>query len=237
MKVRLFIFLVGVLIAECALSQQKFESALQELLEKPDYQHASAGIHIIDLKDGKEVYGYNSEMLMIPASTMKLVTSAAALEMLGPDYRFQTRIGYTGNNVDGTLNGDLVILGGGDPALGSEYFMDHYFHPHFMDVWAEKIKSAGIANVKGDLILDLSVYDSEKIPSTWIWEDMGNYYGAGASALTVYDNLFRITFRSPPLPGQLTEITAIYPKVPGLEFQNEVLSPNINRDRAYVFGS
>jgi len=237
MKVRLFIFLVGVLIAECALSQQKFESALQELLEKPDYQHASAGIHIIDLKDGKEVYGYNSEMLMIPASTMKLVTSAAALEMLGPDYRFQTRIGYTGNIVDGTLNGDLVILGGGDPALGSEYFMDHYFHPHFMDVWAEKIKSAGIANVKGDLILDLSVYDSEKIPSTWIWEDMGNYYGAGASALTVYDNLFRITFRSPPLPGQLTEITAIYPKVPGLEFQNEVLSSNINRDRAYVFGS
>ena len=237
MKVRIFIFFAAVLIIQSATSQDSFETALQNLLERPDYQHASVGIHIIDLNNEKEVFGYNSEMLMIPASTMKLVTSAAALEMLGPDYRFQTKIGYTGNIVDGTLNGDLVILGGGDPAMGSEYFMDHYFHPHFLDVWAEKIKSAGINNVKGDLILDLSVYDSKKIPSTWIWEDMGNYYGAGASALTVYDNLYRITFRSEQLPGQLTEITAIYPKVPGLEFQNEVFSSNINRDRAYVFGS
>ena len=237
MKVRIFIFFAAVLIVQSATSQDNFETALQKLLEKPEYQHATAGIHVIDLSDGKELFGFNSDKLLIPASTMKLVTSSAAIEMLGPDYRFQTKIGFKGEIIDGTLTGDLIIIGGGDPTLGSEYFMDHYFHPHFLKTWAEKIKSAGIDNVKGDLILDLSVYDSEKIPSTWIWEDMGNYYGAGASALTVYDNLFRVTFRSPRLPDLPTEITAIYPKVPGMEFQNEVFSSNVNRDRAYVFGS
>jgi D-alanyl-D-alanine carboxypeptidase/D-alanyl-D-alanine-endopeptidase (penicillin-binding protein 4) len=237
MKVRLFALLTAILVSHCGNSQQRFENALQTLLEQPEYQHASAGIHIIDLESGEELYSFNSEKLLIPASAMKLVTSAAALKILGPDYRFETKIGYTGKIVDGTLKGDLVIVGGGDPALGSEYFMDHYFHPHFLHTWSQKIKAAGIQNVEGNLILDMSVYETEKIPSTWIWEDLGNYYGAGTSALSVYDNLFRITFRSPQEAGQPAEIIAIYPKVSGLDFQNEVLSSNINRDRAYVFGS
>lgn len=237
MKIRIFIFFAAALITQCATSQSKFNIALQELLEKPEYKHATVGIHIINLESGNELYRFNSDKLMIPASTMKLVTSAAALKILGPDYRFQTKIGYTGNITNLTLEGDLVIIGGGDPALGSHYFMDHYFHPHFLDSWVQQIKSAGIKNVKGNLFLDVSFYDTEKIPSTWVWEDMGNYYGAGASALSVYDNLFRITFRSPALPDQPTEITAIYPRVPGISFQNEVLSSNVNRDRAYVFGS
>lgn len=237
MKLRIINFLAAVLMVQFAASQQNFETTLQKLLEKPEYKHASVGIHVVDLSDGKGLIGFNSDKLLIPASTMKLVTSASALKILGPEYRFQTKIGYTGDIIDGNLNGDLVIVGGGDPALGSEYFMDHYFHPHFLDRWAQQIKSAGIKNVEGDLILDLSVYDTERIPSTWIWEDMGNYYGAGPSALTVYDNLFRITFQSPRLPGLPTKITAIYPKVPGIEFQNKVISSNVNRDRAYVFGS
>jgi D-alanyl-D-alanine carboxypeptidase/D-alanyl-D-alanine-endopeptidase (penicillin-binding protein 4) len=221
----------------CSSAQSGFEESVQSLLAQQNYKHASAGIHIIDLSSGEEVYALNSEKLMIPASTMKLVTSAAALQVLGPDYRFQTKIGYTGEIVDGTLHGDMVIIGGGDPALGSEYFMNHYFQPNFLQTWAMQVKAAGINRVEGNLVLDGSLYDSEKVPSTWIWEDMGNYYGAGASALTAYDNLFRITFRSPRQPDQPTEIVAVYPKVPELTFKNEVLSSNINSDRAYVFGS
>ncbi|MGM0621097.1 MAG: D-alanyl-D-alanine carboxypeptidase/D-alanyl-D-alanine endopeptidase, partial [Bacteroidota bacterium] len=218
-------------------AQSGIEELIQNLISQENYKHASAGIHIVDLSSGEVVYTLNSDKLMIPASTMKLVTSAAALQILGPDYRFLTKIGYTGEIVDGTLHGDLVVIGGGDPALGSEYFMAHYYQPHFLQSWAEQVKVAGIKRVEGNLVLDGSLYDSEKIPPTWIWEDMGNYYGAGASALTVYDNLFRITFRSPRKANQPTEIVAVYPKVSGLTFKNEVLSSNINRDRAYVFGS
>ena len=85
--------------------------------------------------------------------------------------------------------------------------------------------------------MDGSVYDSEKVPSTWIWEDMGNYYGAGANAFTVHDNMFRITFRSPTRPGEETKIIATYPKIDGIHIQNKVLSSNVKRDLAYVYGS
>jgi serine-type D-Ala-D-Ala carboxypeptidase/endopeptidase (penicillin-binding protein 4) len=177
--------------------QPGYEKVVRQMLELPEYKNAQAGIHIAEMETGKVLYELNSDKMMIPASVLKLVTSAAALEILGPDYRFRTRIGYSGKIENGILKGNLVIIGGGDPALGSEYFRDHYFFPHFLEVWAQRIKAAGIKRVEGNLIMDGSLYDTEKIPPTWIWEDMGNYYGAGASALTVYDNLFRISFRSP----------------------------------------
>jgi len=121
--------------------------------------------------------------------------------------------------------------------LGSEHFKNHNFHPHFLQVWAQKIKSAGIHQINGDLILDGSIYDSEKVPVTWIWEDIGNYYGAGANAFTIYDNLFRITFNSPRKAGKATKITSLYPKIKGLEITNKVVSADNNSDLAYVFGS
>ncbi|SHI62278.1 D-alanyl-D-alanine carboxypeptidase / D-alanyl-D-alanine-endopeptidase (penicillin-binding protein 4) [Tangfeifania diversioriginum] len=237
MKLRIIIFVAVLFFRNWSTAQPGFEELIQNLMAQENYKHATAGIHIVDLSSGEEVYALNSDKLMIPASTMKLVTSAAALQILGPDYRFQTKIGYTGEIVDATLQGDLVVIGGGDPALGSEYFTTHYYQPNFLQSWAEQVNAAGIKRVEGNLVLDGSLYDSEKIPPKWIWEDIANYYGAGASALTAYDNLFRITFRSPRKANQPTEIVAVYPKVGGLTFKNEVLSSNINRDRAFVFGS
>jgi serine-type D-Ala-D-Ala carboxypeptidase/endopeptidase (penicillin-binding protein 4) len=218
-------------------SQPGYEKVVRQMLEKPEYKSAQAGIHISEIESGKVLFELNSGKMMIPASVLKLVTSAAALEILGPDYRFRTRIGYSGRIENGILKGNLIVIGGGDPALGSEYFRNHYFFPHFLEVWAQRIKGAGISRIEGNLILDGSLYDTEKIPPTWIWEDMGNYYGAGASALTIYDNLFRISFSSPREAGKPAEIISMYPLVEGLEWKNEVLSSDINRDLAYVFGS
>ncbi len=220
-----------------AVSAGNPEEYLHQLLTESGFSRMSAGIHVVNTASGEVVAGLNSEKLLIPASTLKLVTTGAALEILGPEYRFKTRIGYSGVLKGGTLKGDLAVIGGGDPALGSEYFRDHYFHPFFLDVWAGKVKAAGIRRIEGGLVLDRSLYTSEKIPPTWTWEDMGNYYGAGTSALSVYDNLFRITFSSPPVAGDTTEIKTVYPPVPGLNIENQVLSSNVNSDRAYVFGS
>lgn len=238
MKIRFFTILVFVLIGFCGFSQNKFDDAVKMLLQQPEYKSASVGICVKDLKSGKTLFGLNAEKLLIPASTMKLITSATALELLGADYRFETKIGYIGETEkNNTLKGDLVVIGGADPVLGSEHFQEHYFNEHFLKVWSQKIKSAGISKVKGDLILDGSVYDSEKIPATWIWEDIGNYYGAGANAFTVYDNLFRIVFKSPRKAGKPTKIISVNPKIEGLEIANEILSADNNSDLAYVFGS
>lgn len=238
MRVPFFTILFFILISFVGFSQQNFEKAVQQLLEKPEYKNASVGIQIVNLNSGESIYGLNNETLLVPASVMKLVTSAAALELLGSDYRFKTKVGYEGTiTKNKTLNGNLILIGGGDPALGSEYFKDNYSEYYFLDNWVQKIKAAGIQKVNGDIILDGSIYDSEKVPDTWIWGDIGNYYGAGSNAFTVYDNMFRITFKSPQKAGQQTEIIATSPKIEGMEITNEVVSSDINSDEAYIFGS
>lgn len=237
MRAWFFIVVILVQFINSGFAQQNFETELNNLLKKPDYESAVVGVHIEDLRSGEVVFDINGNKLLIPASTMKLITSASALEIFGGNYRFKTQIGYSGKIKDERLNGDLILISGGDPTLGSEYFDGNNFNPHFLDVWAEKIKEAGIQQVNGNLILDASIYDTERIPDTWIWEDIGNYYGAGPNALAVYDNLFRIKFSSPKKAGEPTKIISVYPEIEGLEFINEVLSSNVNQDLAYVFGS
>ncbi len=232
----LFIFSI-IFFGTYVQAQSRHEQAFRKFLDQPEYKNAQGGIVLLDAETGYVFYEMNREKLLIPASVLKLITSATALEILGPDYRFKTRMGYTGKVENGILKGDLVVIGGGDPALGSEYFTNHYFVPHFLEDWSGMLKAAGIGRVEGRLLTDNSLYGSERIPPTWIWEDMGNYYGAASSALTVYDNLSRITFQSSPNAGMPTEILSVYPELKGFKWTNEVLSSDIPRDLAYVFGS
>ena len=142
--------------------------------------HASVSLCVADAKTGDILIDYNSGISLTPASVMKVITSAAALELLGPDYTFKTTVGYTGslNKRSGRLKGNIIILGGGDPALGSKYFADHY--EGFIDNWVAEIKKLGIKRIKGRVITDDSYYDYLPVPAKWLWEDEGNYYGAGA---------------------------------------------------------
>ncbi|HYQ56749.1 MAG TPA: D-alanyl-D-alanine carboxypeptidase/D-alanyl-D-alanine-endopeptidase [Draconibacterium sp.] len=235
MQVRYFPFVFLLLTGVHLNAQNSLDSAIKKLLRKPEYKNASVGIMVTEETSGETLYSLNPNKLMIPASTLKLITSGTALELLGADYRFKTRIAYTGAITNEVLDGNLVLIGGADPALGSEYFQKHYFN--FLERWAQIVKDAGIKRINGNLILDASIYDSEKVPATWIWEDIGNYYGAGANAFSIYDNLFRISFRSPATIGGQTQIENIYPHIEGVKIMNEVLAADNNRDNAYVFGS
>ncbi len=168
--------------------------ALQILLADSSMKHSSVSLCILNSGSGETVYEFNALESQIPASVMKLVTTAAALELLGPEYRFHTRIGYTGslNKNTGLLNGDIVITGGGDPSLGSEYFKEHYHD--FLKNWITEIMNLGIKSVDGRVLTDDSRYDYQPVPAKWLWEDAGNYYGAGAYGLSVFDNTFRNSF-------------------------------------------
>jgi D-alanyl-D-alanine carboxypeptidase/D-alanyl-D-alanine-endopeptidase (penicillin-binding protein 4) len=109
----------------CSYSQK---GSLESFLADSSMIHASVSLYIAETDNQEVVLEYNSGRSLTPASVMKLITSAAALELLGPQYTFKTVIGYTGvlNKKTGKLKGDIVIRGGGDPALGSPYFADHY---------------------------------------------------------------------------------------------------------------
>ncbi|KJF43768.1 D-alanyl-D-alanine carboxypeptidase/D-alanyl-D-alanine endopeptidase [Draconibacterium sediminis] len=235
MQVRYFSLLFLLIFSGQILAQNSFKSAIETLLQQEDYKNASVGMNVVDLNSDETVYSLNSEKLLVPASTMKMITSGTALEILGADYRFKTQIAYSGKiDKEGVLDGDLVLIGGADPALGSEYFQDHYFE--FLKNWAKQVKASGIKKVKGNLILDGGIYDTERIPDSWVWGDIGNYYGAGPNAFTVFDNMYRITFSSPKKEGKLTKVIQTYPKIDGLQIDNEVLSADNNSDNAYVFG-
>lgn len=207
---------------------------LDNLNQSEGFKNASISISVSDSKTGESLYKSSPHLSLIPASIMKAVTTATALELLGPDYRFQTSLTYSGKIKNDTLFGNLQIIGGGDPTPGSSYFENDRV---FIDNWINAISKNGIKYISGNIILDETIYDNQIIPGSWVWDDLGNYYGAGASGINVFDNLYKIHFKSDILPNQPTKITGILPEIKDLELINEVNSSDINSDRAYVYGS
>ena len=200
----------------------------------PELANASICISVSDNQTGEMLFTSEPQQSLVPASILKLVTTATALEVFGPDFNFETTLSYSGTIRNDTLFGDLQIIGGGDPTLGSKYFPEYQY---FMAEWVKKIRQKEIKVITGNLILDATIYELQTIPNTWIWEDIGNYYGAGASGISAFDNLYEIHLKSKIEAGKQTEILKIVPEIPNLDLQNEVLSSDLNSDQAYVFGS
>ena len=196
--------------------------------------NASIGITVSDNLTNEKLIESKPQLSLVPASILKTITTATALEVFGPDFRFQTTLSYSGTVRNDTLFGDLQIMGGGDPTLGSKYFPDS--NP-FLEEWVKALQANHVKVITGNLILDATIYEPQMIPNTWIWEDIGNYYGAGASGISIYDNLYEIHLKSESEADQPTQIIRIVPEIPNLELTNEVLSSDLNSDQAYVFGS
>jgi D-alanyl-D-alanine carboxypeptidase/D-alanyl-D-alanine-endopeptidase (penicillin-binding protein 4) len=226
---------VGYLLLVCftASAQKQIEQKFIDAFSQDElFKSASIGIEVCDLKTGEILAEHQSEKSLTPASTQKLVTTAAAIEILGADFQFRTDVFITGRiDNNGVLMGNLVIKGYGDPTLASKYFPKNN---RFISTIYKELKNNGISQINGKLIVDNSYFKSS-IPRTWIWEDIGNYYGAIPHALSYKDNTYTLHFESKEA-GKLTEIKKIDSKQNGITFSNEVLSSTINRDRAYIFG-
>lgn len=227
---RITVVLLFLLLPQLISGQGK---ALELLLADSSMVSSSASICILDMGKGEAVFEYNAGKSLIPASVMKLITTSAAFELLGPEYRFSTGIGYTGylNNRTGRLDGNIIIKGGGDPALGSEYFNDHY--QDFLRNWINEIRKLGIKKIEGKIITDDSRYDYQPLPAKWLWEDAGNYYGAGAYGLSVFNNTFEIHFRTSG-EGSQPVITSINPEICRYDLSNQLIASG-NSDNGYVF--
>jgi len=211
------------------------ERSIETFLSDSSMIHASISLCVADAENGEVMIEYNSGKSLTPASVMKLITSAAALELLGPSYTFKTIIGYTGtlNKHTGALSGDIIIKGGGDPVLGSKYFSDHY--QDFMSRWVSDIKNLGITRIEGRVITDDSYFDFLPVPAKWLWEDAGNYYGAGAFGLSVFDNTYEIHLKESSTGSKL-DITEIIPKECRPEFSNWLTAAGTS-DEGYVFAA
>ncbi|UTW62557.1 D-alanyl-D-alanine carboxypeptidase/D-alanyl-D-alanine-endopeptidase [bacterium SCSIO 12741] len=218
-----------------AVAQENWQTTVDSWMKDPALQHASVGFKIQEIKTGKVWAAHESGQAVIPASVQKLVTTSVALDYLGESRTFQTRLQFSSSAIsDGHLDGDVVLLGGGDPSLGSQY---HKPLDEAVQSWIKVLKDKGVTHVDGSIIARNSLFEPYTVPRTWIWEDMGNYYGAGASGVIVHDNMYKIHFRSPAEIGALTEVVKTEPEIPGLQLQNRVVSAKGNRDNAYVFGA
>ncbi len=150
---------------------------------------------------------------MCPASALKVLTTGAALERLGPGHRFETRLASVARPAaDGALAGDLVIVGGGDPTL---MLAD-------LESMAESLVKDGLKRIDGRIIADAAVFPEHPMNDHWNWGDIGNAYGAGAYGLNVNRNRMTLRFRTGDVVGAPAELLGAVPDAPGFEWHNLV---------------
>ena len=196
-------------------------------------ENANISLMVKELGTNKIVYQFRPNNVTIPASTMKLVTTATALELLGPSFCFQTKLEIDGTlSSTGVLNGNLYIRGGGDPTLGSEKMGD----ADFLNKWVEAVKECGIKKINGQIVTDGTLFDDEGVNPKWTWEDIGNYYAAGAYGISYMDNTFKLVLKSGSV-GTIPEILRTEPELPTLLFENHLKSTEIDSDSAYFYGA
>ena len=159
---------------------------------------------IVSLTRGDTLYASNPGALLLPASTMKLFTAALAFDTFGPDHQFTTSVlsdGAVGE--DGTLNGNLVLRGGGDPGLSSRYYRSPGEGP--MASLARAVAAAGIKRVNGDLVADASAFESKRVPDGWLSRYLEAGYAARVSALSMNENLATVVINA--LPNGRTSVS------------------------------
>ncbi len=198
---------------------EALRQALQRLEQDPLYQHGMVAFSLVNQK-GIPILELNAQKTLTVASVMKAVTTATALAILGEDFKFETKIEYSGTIEDGILKGDIFIRGGGDPTLGSNLMKGATLND-LLTQFTQKIKAKGIQKIEGRIIADESLFSHNLTPEQWIWGDMGNYFGAPAGAINVLDNTYKLFFQ-PTRLGQITNILRTEPEIPNLRFINEV---------------
>lgn len=216
-----------------AMARAKVPLPLMRFLENPYLRGASVSLLVKETGTGQIRYAYDPERLLTPASVLKTVTTATALELLGRDFRFATTLSYDGRLEQGVLNGNLFIRGSGDPTLNS----DELKAPtdSVMLLWLAAIRQAGIKQIKGAVIADESLFDTEGVSMKWLREDLGSDYGQGSYGLNLFDNRFALYLHTHEA-GTRPTIEYSMPDVSFIRFHNYLTAATGATDSAYVVG-
>ena len=235
MPIRLLLLL---LTTATLTAQRSIDQVVRDFAGAQVLGHTLTAVDVRDVSTGRQLASHNAEVSCIPASTQKLITTAAAMDLLSADYRFATRLIASGPVENGVLQGDLIILGGGDPTLGSESMDGSRPLDAVVRQWVAAVRDHGITRVTGAVVGDGSRYGSDGTGRGWAWADLGNYYGAGAYGLNVNENAYELTFTQRPREGSIPPVLSTDPPIPGLTFTNELTSgPRGSGDQAYIFGA
>ena len=246
---RMYSWLMGVVIATIALplAAQTAEPSIQtkhvraeldRIKALPGMKNGQFGFALYDVESGKLLEKERADESLLPASTMKTVTSAAALNILGPDYKFKTVLEHSGTIEGGVLKGNVIIKGGGDPSLGSDRYQWGTDMQSLLTIWVKKLREKGVTRIEGDIIGDATIFEDALTPSTWVWSDIGNYYGAGACGLSFNENSYEVKFLPGKSVGSKAEFIGTNPPMPDIKFVNEMRTGSASSgDNGFVYGA
>ncbi|MEM6264170.1 MAG: D-alanyl-D-alanine carboxypeptidase/D-alanyl-D-alanine-endopeptidase [Bacteroidota bacterium] len=226
-------FLPGTLVAQTQIKQ-----AIANLKADPVLKSANWGVSVVDLATGQEIAQHESQKCLVTASSMKALTTATALWRLGEGFRFETKLVSTGTlQANGTLKGDIWLVGSGDPSLGSARLRPEDGATALLEAWTQSVKQAGIKRITGGVYADIGKFSTLITPRKWGFEDIGNYYGAGAAGVNFMENTYRLDLKPGNKVGAPTTVVRTDPPVPGLVFENELTTGSARSgDQAYIFG-
>jgi D-alanyl-D-alanine carboxypeptidase/D-alanyl-D-alanine-endopeptidase (penicillin-binding protein 4) len=209
---------VGLLILTTAASaaadpsKGRLKKALDRIVERPGLAHAFWGIEVRSLRTGRTLYERNADKGFRPASTLKLVTTAAALDALGPEARLRTTV-ETAGRLDGLgrILGDVFLVGRGDPSLSGRF--DEGAPTAAFEAMADGLVAVGVRRIEGRLVGHEGAFPGERRGADWDWEDLVWGYGAEVSALSFNDNVVHVTLVPGERPGE-PAVLDVVPRTP-----------------------
>ncbi len=211
---------------------------LNRIKALPGMKNGQFGFAMYDVATGTLLEKERADESLLPASTMKTVTSAAAMDILGADYKFKTLLEYDGTIENGVLKGNVILKGGGDPSLGSDRYQWGTDRASLLTIWVKKLREKGVTRIEGDIIADASIFEDALTPSTWVWSDIGNYYGAGACGLSFNENSYDVLFVPGKSVGSKAAFVGTRPPMPDIKFVNEMKTGSASSgDNGFVYGA
>ena len=210
---------------------QKLQKAFQQFENDSQLKHAISSLYVIDAATGQVVFDKNSQVGLAGASTQKIITAATAFELLGKDYRYKTMF-VLGKDLHAFQVYWLFVQGSGDPTLGSWRYDNTRENLIFKKTYE------GLKNRRANMIWIVDQkFGTVSIPDGWIWQDIGNYYGASPSLLNWKENQYEVLFDSHDV-GEATGIVKVGMDTSGLIFYNEVKAGQAGSgDNAYIYST
>jgi len=210
---------------------QKLQKAFTVFEKDSQLKHAISSLYVIDANTGQVVFDKNSQVGLAPASTQKIITSVTAFELLGKDYRYKTDF-YLSEKVGS--NSIIYIEPSGDPTLGS-WRWEQTKEANVLHRITEAIRKQN-RKISWPIIIYAEGWNTESIPDGWIWQDIGNYYGAGADVLNWRENQFDLVLKSGSNVGDAVSIAGTIPASLNMNFESIALAaPKQTGDNAYIY--
>ena len=233
----LFVF-VFLLVAATSIAQPvstRLEAAIAAMEKTDAFAHAIIGFYVVNNKTGEVVLDKNGELGLAPASTLKVVTSATAFEMLGKDFVYETKFSLDGKINKGIFNGELKVQPSGDPTLGS-WRWKTTGQQQVASALATALKQKDIKFVNGVVRINSEGWELMATPDGWIWEDVGNYYGAGARLLNWHENSYKLVLKPGKKIGDSVQMLETDPRIPAITWINEITTAKAGSgDNAVIY--